>query len=85
MEMKMYVLNFAFLLSVISAVDPQKTVNTTEISEKLHSLEAYVANLFAIVSKELTIERAARQGLVQELNMTKTSWSISYNDALQQM
>ena len=79
--MTMHLLMFVFLLSAISGVTPQKAIHSTEMSARLHSLETLVAN----ISRELITERAARQGLEQELNMTKASWSISYNDALQQI
>ena len=78
------VLVFAFLLSTVKAIDPQKAVNMTELLVRLHSLETNFANLsqtVSVVSNELKTERVARQGLEQELNRTK----ISHDQALQEI
>ena len=80
----MRVLMFAFFISSIKAIDPQKAVNITALLVRLQSLEtnfAILSNNFSGVSKELKMEKVARQGLEQELNKTK----ISNNDALQQI
>ena len=70
--MVMHVLVFAFLLSTVKAIDPQSYVNMTELLVRLHSLETNFANLshtVSIVSNELKTERAARQGLEQNLTI----------------
>ena len=57
------------MLYSADTIDPQTSVNFTELLLKVNSLKATVSN----VSQELHIEKMARQELDHKLNETKTA------------